>query len=73
MLIVMSMVEHIFLFKDKLPPFYLVCVLYILLFINRSWVSLYFYVLCYIFVCISFCSQYNLNQWYQSNFLLVIS
>jgi hypothetical protein len=43
------------------------------LFIDRSWVSLYFCVFCYIFVFVLFCSKHNPNLWYQSCLLLFIS
>jgi hypothetical protein len=41
-----------------------VCVLqcFSILFVNKIWVSLYFFVLCYIFVFVSFHSQHNLDQ-----------
>jgi hypothetical protein len=47
--------QHLFLFKDKLPYFFLQC--FSILFSNRSWVSLYFYVLFYIFLYFIVISQ----------------
>jgi hypothetical protein len=55
--------QHFF-FPEIICPILSVCVLqcFSILFINKSWVSLYFCVLRYIFVFVPFHSQHNLDH-----------